>query len=75
MFNLEDITIENSKERNEKSSYIPDHHYRILIIGGPVSGKTKPLLNLIKQQDDIDKIYLYAKDFIEPKRQFLIKKT
>ena len=32
------------------------------------------LLNLIKEQDDIDKIYLYAKDLSEPKYEFLIKK-
>ena len=33
------------------------------------------MLNLISQQDDIDKIYLYAKDLSEPKYEFLIKKT
>ena len=32
------------------------------------------MLNLIKEQDDIDKIYLYAKDLSEPKYQFLIEK-
>ena len=32
------------------------------------------LLNLIKEQDDIDKICLYAKDLSEPKYEFLIKK-
>ena len=36
--------------------------YRILIIGGYGSGKTNTLLNLIKEQKDTDKIYLYAKD-------------
>ena len=46
----------------------------ILIIGGSGSGKTNALLNLIKEQDDIDKIYLYAKDLSEPKYEFLIKK-
>ena len=30
--------------------YIPDHPYRILIIGGSRSGKTNVLLNLIKNQ-------------------------
>ena len=52
---------------------IPDHLYRILIIGGSGSGETNALLNLIKQ-DDIDKIYLYAKDLSEPKYELLIKK-
>ena len=37
---------------------IPDHPYRILIIGGSGSGKTNVLLNLIKhQRPDIDKMY------------------
>ena len=38
------------------------------------SGKTNALLNLIKEQDDIDKIYLYTKDLSEPKYQFLMGK-
>ena len=51
-----------------------DHPYRILIIGSSGSGKTNALLNLIKEQDDTDKTYLYAKDLSEPKYKFLIKK-
>ena len=74
MINLDSITNENNKEHNEKWPYIPDHPYRILIIGGSGSGKTNALLNLIKEQDDIDKNYLYAKDLSEPKYEFLIKK-
>ena len=38
------------------------------------SGKTNALLNLIKKQDDIDKMCLYAKDLSERKYEFLIKK-
>ena len=45
-----------------------------LTIGGSGSGKTNALHNLINEQDDIDKIYLYAKDLSEPKYEFLIKK-
>ena len=74
MFNLGDITKENKKEHNKKWPCIPDHPYRILIIGGSGSGKTNAILNLINQQDDIDKNYLYAKDLSEPIYQFLIKK-
>ena len=36
--------------------------------------KTYALLNLINNQTDIDKIYLYAKDPYEDKYQFLINK-
>ena len=54
--------------------YIPDHPYRILIIGGSGTGKTNALLNLINNQSDIDKIYLYAKDPYEDKYQYLINK-
>ena len=71
---LDDITNENNKEHNEKWPYIPDHPNRILIIRGSWSGKTNALLNLINKQNDIDKIYLHAKDLSEPKYEFLIKK-
>ena len=54
--------------------YIPDHPYRILIIGGSGSGKWNALLNLIISQPDIDKIYLYAKYPYEAKYQYLINK-
>ena len=53
---------------------IPDHPYRILIIRGCGSGKKKSLFNLISQQPDFDKIYLYAKDPYKAKYQFLINK-
>ena len=74
MFNLDDITNKNNKKHNKKWPFIPDHPYRILIIGGSGSGKPNTLLNLITQQSDIDKIYLYVKDFSEIKYEFLIKK-
>ena len=73
MINLDSIINENSEEHNEKWPYIPDHPYRILIIGGSVSGKTHTLLNLINEQKDIDKIYLYAKDLSESKYKYLLK--
>ena len=72
MINLDCIAEENNKEQNEKWPYIPDHPYRILIIGGSGSGKTNPLINLINEQKDIDKIYLYAEDLSEPKYEYLI---
>ena len=45
-----------------------------MITGRSGSGKTNTLLNLINEQEDIDKIYLYAKDLSEPKYEFLIEK-
>ena len=61
-------------KQNIKWPYIPDHPYRIIIIGGSGCGKTNMLLNLINHQPDIDKIYLYAKDPYKAKYQILIKK-
>ena len=74
MINLDSITNKNNKKYNEKWPYIPNHPYRILIIGGSGSGKTNPLLNLINEQLDIDKIYLHEKDLSEAKYEILIKK-
>ena len=73
VLNLDDITNQNNKEHNKKCLYIPDHPYRILRIGGSGSRKTNALLNLIKQQGNIDKVYLYAKDLSELKYKFLTK--
>ena len=74
MINFDDYSKVNKTEHYLKWPYIPDHTYRILIIGGSGSGKTNPLLNLIKNQPDINKTYLYAKDPYEGKYQFLINK-
>ena len=72
MINLYKIVNNNNEEHNEKWPYIPDHPYRILLIGGSGSGKANALLHLINEQNDIDKIYLYAKDLSEPKYEYLI---
>ena len=74
MINFEDYKNENKIKHNENWPYIPDDPYRILIIGVSGSGKTNALLNLIKNQPDIDKIYLCAKDPYEAKYQFFISK-
>ena len=74
MINFDKYTNENKIKHNPNWPYISDHPYRILIIGGSGSGKTNALLNLINNQPDIDKIYLYAKDPYEDKYQFLINK-
>ena len=74
MINLDNITNENNKKHNVKWPYIPDHPYRILIIGGSGAGKTNTLLNLINEQNDIHKICLYARDLNEPKYKILTEK-
>ena len=77
MFNLDDITNDNSEDHNRECPHIPDHLYRMLITGGSGLAKTNALLDLIKEHDSsslIDKIYLYVKDLNEPKYQLLIKK-
>ena len=74
MINFDNYINENKTKHNKNWPYIPDHSYRILIIGGSGSGKTNLLLNLIENQPDIDKIYLYAKVPYEAKYQYLINK-
>ena len=69
MINFNDYTNENKTEYNSKWPHIPDHPYRILIAGGSESVKANTLLNLINNQSDIHKIYLYAKDPYEAKYQ------
>ena len=74
MINFVSYTNENKTVYNSKLPYIPDHPYRILIVGGSGSGKTNTLLNLINSQPNINKIYLYAKDPYEAKYQYLNNK-
>ena len=77
MINFDDITKENWPRIGQIEPNWPriaDHLYRILITGGPESGKTNSLFNLINHQPDIDKTYLYANDPYDAKYQFLIKK-
>ena len=74
MFNFHYITKVGIKEHNPNWPEIPDHPYRILIVGGSVSEKTNALLNLINNELDIDKIYLYTKGPYETRHKLLINK-
>ena len=74
MINFDEYVNENRTENNRNWPDIPDKPYRILIMGGWGSWKTNVLLNLIDNQPDIDKIYLYAKNPYEAKYQYLINK-
>ena len=44
MINLDSITNGSNKKHNKTWSFIPDHPYGFLIIGGSGSGKTKHCL-------------------------------
>ena len=74
MIHFDDYANANKTEHNLKWPYIPDHPYRILIIGCSRSRKMNVLLNLLNNQPDIDIIYLYAKDPYKAKYQILINK-
>ena len=74
MFNFDCITKEDIKEHNPNWPEIPDNPYRILIFEGSESRKTNALFNLINHEQDINKIYLYAKNPFEAKYQLLINK-
>ena len=59
---------------------IPDHSYRVLIIGGSGSGRKNALLYLTSHQPDTDRIYLYVKELygtifhlLVNKRKFWLK--
>ena len=52
MFYFDYITKQDIKKHNPKWPEIPDHPYKILIIGGPGSGKKNALLNLINHEPD-----------------------
>ena len=73
MINFEEVTEENAKEYNPYWLHIPDYPSIIVIIDGSGSGKTNALLNLIKSQSDIDKIFLYVKNLYDIKYQYHIK--
>ena len=66
MFDLDNLT---EKDNNK------DWPYRKLIIGPSGSGKNNRLLNSIQKDNNIvDKIYLYVKNLEEPKYKLLTEK-
>ena len=69
MLNLDNIVRNNTSSLEDN-----DWPFRMLIIGPSGSGKTNTLLHLINDLHPIDKIYLYAKDILEPKYEYLINK-
>ena len=73
MIDHHDVTTENTRKSNPHWPQIPDHPYRILIVGRCESGKMNTLLNLINHPPEIDKICFYAKDLYELKYESLTK--
>lgn len=69
------------KENVEAQNHplLPQHHFRMMVIGGSGSGKTNTVMNLIIDPEgthetlNYDRVYVYAKDINEPKYQFLIE--
>ena len=66
------MSYKKTKKNNPSWLQVSDQLCKILITAGSELRKTNSLFNLMNQQTDIDKIYLYAKDPNEPKYQFLI---
>ena len=62
------FNFDNTKEKDNNK----DWPYRKLVIGPSGSGKTNYILNSIQRDNNIiDKIYLYAKDLEKPKYKLL----
>ena len=72
MINFDDYANENKTQLIKNWPYIPDHPYRILIIGDWGSGKTNVLLNLINQI--LIKYICMQKICMKVKYQYLINK-
>ena len=49
MINFDDVTEESMKKPNPNWLQIPDHPYRILIVGGTGSGRTISIFDLMSQ--------------------------
>ena len=71
---VECISFNRDKEHHTNWIEIPDHPYRILIVGGSGSGKANGFLNLIIKNQILVKKILYAKDPYEAKYHLLINK-
>ena len=71
MLNSSIFNFDNTTEKDNNK----DWPYRKLVIDPSGRGKTNYLLNSVQRDNNIiDKIYLYAKDLDEPKYQLLINK-
>ena len=51
---------------------VPQHPFRLCIVGASNSGKTNTLMNIIELSKNFHKIYLYAKKLDEGLYQYII---
>ena len=65
--------LKNDLNVDQNNELMPQHPFRMLVVGGSGSGKTNMVLNLIMRELKYDRLYLYAKDLEEPKYAFLLK--
>ena len=54
MINFDDVVKGNIKQHNPNWPQIPNHSYRVLIIGASGSGKTNSFFHVINQQPSIE---------------------
>ena len=65
--------IKSRLEVDQNDELMPQHPFRMLVVGGSGSGKTNMVMNLIMSKLKYDRLYLYAKDLEEDKYNFLLK--
>ena len=73
MTDFDEVIGRNTQEHNPHWPQIPNHSYRILIVGSFGSWKTNVLISIINHQPEIHKIFLHAKDPYVLKYQYLKK--
>lgn len=74
MTDFDEVIGGNTQEHNPHWPQIPNHSYRMLIVGSFGSWKTNVLISIINHQTGIHKIFLHAKDPYALKCQYLKKK-
>ena len=62
MINLDSILTKTTRMQWKMAIYSRSSIQSFKLIGGYGSGKTNALIKLINEQNDIDKIYSYARD-------------
>jgi len=69
--NFDDICTDKNDRKKKKCIHMPNHPFRMLMIGGSGSGKTNILMNMIVRYLDFDKIFIYTKHLDQDKYKWL----